>query len=66
MREATKALMTGDVHVADRVISGDRVIDAARERVAHLAQQARDHLAPFGHDAEMLKASVDHVLHRRS
>ena len=41
-------------------------VDAARERVAHLAHQARDHLAPFGHDADMLKASVDHVLHRRS
>jgi phosphate transport system protein len=33
VREATKALMTGDVHVADQVISNDKVIDAARERV---------------------------------
>ena len=41
-------------------------VDAARERVDHLAHQARDHLTPFGPDAEMLKASVDYVLHRRS
>jgi farnesyl diphosphate synthase len=41
-------------------------VEAARERVDHLADQARDHLTSFGHDAEMLKASVDHVLHRRS
>ena len=41
-------------------------LDAARERVAHLADQARDHLTPFGHDAEMLKAGVDHVLKRRT
>ena len=42
------------------------IMRQAPERVTHLAQQARDHLAPFGHDADMLKASVDHVLHRRS
>ena len=28
VREATKALMTGDVHTADQVISGDKAIDA--------------------------------------
>ncbi len=33
VREATKALMTGDVHTAEQVISNDRAIDAARERV---------------------------------
>ena len=41
-------------------------VDAARHRVAHLADQARSHLAPFGADAEILKASVDFVLRRRS
>lgn len=41
-------------------------VDAARHRVAHLADQARAHLDPFGHDAEILKASVDFVLRRRS
>jgi farnesyl diphosphate synthase len=40
-------------------------VDQARGRVAHLADQARGHLAPFGPDAEILKASVDHVLTRR-
>ncbi|WP_339931736.1 polyprenyl synthetase family protein [uncultured Brevundimonas sp.] len=41
-------------------------VDAARLRVAHLADQARAHLDVFGHDAEILKASVDFVLKRQS
>ena len=41
-------------------------VDAARQRVAHLADQARSHLDLFGHEAEILKASVDFVLKRRS
>ena len=41
-------------------------VEAARQRVAHLADQARSHLEPFGQDAETLKASVDFVLKRRS
>ncbi|NBB52157.1 polyprenyl synthetase family protein [Rhizobium sp. CRIBSB] len=41
-------------------------LDAARHRVAHLADQARRHLDPFGPDAEILKASVDFVLARQS
>ena len=41
-------------------------VEAARHRVAHLADQARSHLDPFGHDGEILKASVDFVLKRRS
>lgn len=41
-------------------------VDAARHRVAHLADQARAHLDVFGHDAEILKASVDFVLKRQS
>ncbi len=40
--------------------------DAARERVKHLSSQAREHLKPFGADAELLKASVDHILRRRA
>ncbi len=39
-------------------------VDQARTRVAHLADQARSHLEVFGHDAEILRASVDHVLTR--
>ena len=41
-------------------------VDAARQRVAHLADQARSHLEVFGADAENLKASVEFVLSRRS
>lgn len=41
-------------------------IEAARQRVAHLADQARAHLDVFGSDADILKASVDFVLQRRS
>tara|TARA_R110002124_G_scaffold67625_1_gene183517 strand:- start:101 stop:964 length:864 start_codon:yes stop_codon:yes gene_type:complete len=41
-------------------------VDAARLRVAHLADQARAHLDVFGQDAEILKASVDFVLKRQS
>lgn len=41
-------------------------VDQARHRVAHLADQARAHLDVFGPDADILKASVDYVLHRRS
>lgn len=41
-------------------------VDQARHRVAHLADQARAHLDLFGPDADILKASVDYVLHRRS
>ena len=41
-------------------------VEAARHRVAHLADQARAHLDVFGPDAEILKASVDFVLKRRS
>ena len=41
-------------------------VEAARHRVAHLADQARAHLDLFGPDAEILKASVDYVLKRQS
>jgi farnesyl diphosphate synthase len=41
-------------------------VDQARHRVAHLADQARGHLDLFGPDADILKASVDYVLQRRS
>lgn len=33
VRDASKALLSGDVHMAEQVISGDDVIDAGRERV---------------------------------
>ena len=41
-------------------------VDAARERVDLLTEQARSHLDLFGDDAKFLRASVDFVLQRRS
>lgn len=41
-------------------------VDAARERVKHLADQTRAHLDPFGERATYLRASVDFVLDRRA
>jgi farnesyl diphosphate synthase len=41
-------------------------VDAARERVDLLAEQARSHLDLFDEDAKFLRASVDFVLQRRS
>ena len=41
-------------------------VDAARERVGVLAEQARRHLDLFGEDAKFLRASVDFVLQRRT
>ena len=41
-------------------------VDAARERVAILADQARGRLDLFGEDAAILRDSVDFVLKRRS
>jgi len=41
-------------------------IDAARERLGLLVDQTKAHLEPFGQRAEILRASVDFVLDRRS
>jgi farnesyl diphosphate synthase len=41
-------------------------LEAAKDRVNHLAQQARGHLDLFGDDAKYLRASVDFVLQRRA
>jgi farnesyl diphosphate synthase len=40
--------------------------DAARERLALLADQAKAHLDPFGARADFLRASVELVLDRRN
>ncbi|HEY8616906.1 farnesyl diphosphate synthase [Phenylobacterium sp.] len=40
-------------------------VDAARERLGLLRKQTKDHLEPFGAQAEFLRASVDFVLERR-
>lgn len=55
---ATQALLTADAEVAERVISDDAAIDAARERVEH---QAFDLLAlqqPVASDLRMLVAAL--------
>lgn len=41
-------------------------IDAAKERLELLVDQTKAHLEPFGQRAEILRASVDFVLDRRS
>jgi len=41
-------------------------VDAARERLALLADQTKNHLDAFGAKADFLRASVDFVLERRS
>ena len=41
-------------------------VDGARDRAARLAQQAKDHLAPFGDNASALRDTVDYVLDRQS
>ena len=41
-------------------------LEAARERVNILAEQARSHLDLFGEDAKFLRASVDFVLQRKA
>ena len=41
-------------------------VDAARDRVALLAEQTRSHLDPFGGRAQYLREAVDYVLDRRA
>jgi farnesyl diphosphate synthase len=41
-------------------------VDASRERLSLLSEQAKAHLEPFGKAAEFLRASVDFVLERRN
>ena len=60
--EARPDIVLLDIGLSGRIDG----LEAARQRVAHLADQARAHLDPFGRDAEILKASVDFVLKRRS
>ncbi|MFL5295724.1 MAG: polyprenyl synthetase family protein [Phenylobacterium sp.] len=41
-------------------------VEASRERLVLLADQAKSHLEPFGRAADFLRASVDFVLERRT
>jgi farnesyl diphosphate synthase len=41
-------------------------VEGARDRARRLAEQAKDHLAPFGKEAERLREAVNYVLDRQS
>ena len=58
VREATKALMTGDVHTADQVISGDKAIDDARERVDDTSFQLLSLQQPVAGDLRMIVSAL--------
>jgi phosphate transport system protein len=58
VREATKALMTGDVHTADQVISGDQAIDDARERVDDTSFQLLSLQQPVAGDLRMIVSAL--------
>ncbi len=55
---ATQALMTGDVTVAERVISGDVVIDRARERVEDSAFELLSLQQPVAGDLRTIVAAL--------
>ncbi len=58
VREATKALMTGDVQTAEKVISGDREIDAARERIDDTAFALLSLQQPVAGDLRMIVSAL--------
>jgi len=41
-------------------------VEGARERASHLAEQSKEHLAPFGDSARLLRDTVDYVLDRQT
>ena len=58
VREATKALLTGDVHTADQVISNDKAIDAARERVDDTSFALLSLQQPVAGDLRMIVSAL--------
>ncbi|RYB93454.1 phosphate signaling complex protein PhoU [Nocardioides oleivorans] len=58
VREATKALMTGDVHTADQVIGNDKAIDAARERVDDTAFSLLSLQQPVAGDLRVIVSAL--------
>ena len=58
VREATKALLSGDVHTADQVISNDKAIDAARERVDDTAFALLSLQQPVAGDLRMIVSAL--------
>ena len=55
---ATQALLTADAEIAERVISDDAVIDAARERVEHKSFELLALQQPVASDLRMLVAAL--------
>jgi phosphate transport system protein len=55
--QATKALLTGDAELAERVISNDAVIDLARERIEDQSFQLLALQQPVAGDLRMLVAA---------
>ncbi len=55
--QATKALLTGDAEVAERVISNDAVIDQARERIEDRSFELLALQQPVAGDLRMLVAA---------
>jgi len=58
VREATRALLTADAEIAERVISDDSAIDAARERVEERSFELLALQQPVASDLRMLVAAL--------
>jgi len=58
VRDATEALLTGNVEVAERVITRDAVIDAARERVEDTAFSLLSLQQPVAGDLRTIVAAL--------
>jgi len=58
VREATRALLTADAEIAERVISDDQAIDAARERVEERSFELLALQQPVASDLRMLVAAL--------
>ncbi|PVG84567.1 phosphate transport system regulatory protein PhoU [Nocardioides gansuensis] len=58
VREATSALLTGDAATAERVISADRAVDAAREKIEDTCFQVLSLQQPVAGDLRMLVSAL--------
>ena len=58
VREATKALLTADAEIAERVISEDALIDAARDRIESESFELLALQQPVAGDLRMLVAAL--------
>ena len=58
VQEATKALLTADAEIAERVISDDAAVDAARERIEERSFELLALQQPVAKDLRMLVAAL--------